>query len=902
MSILRTLSCPTRARTPRRLPATLARAAKAAKAAIAIAALASLAPMAATAALLALVPATAATAQEAQPPAEYGPAAYDGYESAEPQPSSAQPPSGYQGAGSQAPQPVAGSYGYLRLVEGSATVTQASTGSTAAAEVNQPILAGDQISVRPRGRIEIVLADHNVLRLDGDTRVRFSRLANSGDRQDPSTEVRLEEGNLQLIVAADSVGRELPTVLTPNASVYIQAFGTYRITAERGDYTSLVVRRGTAEVVSDNSDNTVHADEEAFVDSQRRAGIEVRQAGGFDALERWARQLDDETRVAQSSYVDPSLGYEAAPLERYGHWINVDNQQYWQPNNEDSGWSPYEQGHWDYTPSGQFWVSSEPWGWVPYHYGSWDYLPSYGWAWQPGYAFAPAWVYWYWGPRYVGWCPIGFYTGFYGGAFASFRFGHYGWAGGDWDGFRHWHFCDVGHFYHRDWNRWGWGERRGFPHDRLDRGLITTDARGITPAVIRGNPGNAMRVLAQRPAAGGRTANGLPDVTPFVHRQVSLPPTVAHAVTTPGVAAHLAGTPLAPRTLGQRPAAVARGNLPSGPAGRFNGSDANGLRGFNGTNGRPAPARPRVDPQGGGGNGALGSLGSNNARGWNGSTSGRPAPATPQGTFRGGAAQQVTPQGNFHGVSPQGGFRYGNGADNGRPAPARPPAQQPTPHIQPAQPSQQDKPPQHQQLGIFGQGRSPYQGGTAQGYPAHPAPARPQSWAAPASPYSSTPRYQAAPRNDMTQRYTSPQQYQAAPRYQTSPQVQSPRSYQAAPQYQATPRFQQGPSNQSIPRYQAPQQYQSAPSYQGPSRQSTPQYQAPRYQSAPRYQAPSYQSAPRYQSAPHYSAPSYQSAPRYQAAPHYSQPAPHYSAPRSAPPQHQSSGGGGGNHRNPHGG
>ncbi len=382
----------------------------------------------------------------------------------------------------QPPQPIAGAYGYLRLVEGSATVTQARTGVAAPAEVNQPIMVGDRISVPSRGHVEVVLADHNVVRLDGDTRLEFTRLANSADRQDPATELRLDEGNLQLNVAEDSIGQELPTVLTPNASIYIQAFGSYRITTDRGDFSSAVVRRGTAEVVAEGGDQTVHAGEEAMVDNQHRAGIDLRQAGDFDALESWGRQLDAETRVAQSSYVDPSLRDEAAPLDRYGHWLNVDDQQYWQPNDVDSGWSPYWQGHWDETPSGQFWVSSEPWGWVPYHYGTWDYLPSYGWAWQPGYAFSPAWVYWYWGPSYAGWCPIGFYTGFYGSRFASFRFGLLGWAGGEFLGFRHWNFVGIGHFYGRDWQRFGFGGGRGFfPHER--------SSAASSPATGEASPG-----------------------------------------------------------------------------------------------------------------------------------------------------------------------------------------------------------------------------------------------------------------------------------------------------------------------------------------------------------------------------------------------------------------------------
>src|ERR1700682_5037269 len=60
------------------------------------------------------------------------------------------------------PQPAAGndsgSYGYPRMVEGSAPLTQAGSGTSSAAEVNQPIQAGDRLAVPSRGHVEVVLA------------------------------------------------------------------------------------------------------------------------------------------------------------------------------------------------------------------------------------------------------------------------------------------------------------------------------------------------------------------------------------------------------------------------------------------------------------------------------------------------------------------------------------------------------------------------------------------------------------------------------------------------------------------------------------------------------------------------------------------------------------------------
>ncbi len=712
-------------------------------------------------------PASGYDTAESQPPAygpnsgpdsgpNTGPGNYD--------PASAQPPAAADDASSQ---PVTGSYGYLRLVEGSATVTQASSGSSLAAGVNQPIMVGDRIMVPPRGRVEVVLADHNIVRLDGDTRLQFTRLANSADRQDPSTELRLDEGNLQLIVAQDSIGQELPTVLTPNASTYVQAYGNYRITADRGDFTEVVVRRGTAEVVADAGDSAVHAGEEAMVDSHRQAGIEVHQAGGFDALEGWARQLDDETRVAQSSYVDPSLSNEAAPLDRYGHWINDDGRDYWQPNGVDSGWSPYWEGHWDSTPSGQFWVSSEPWGWVPYHYGTWDYLPSYGWAWQPGYAFAPAWVYWYWGPSYAGWCPIGLYTGFYGNFFAGFRFGLYGWAGGGWGGFRHWNFVGIDHFFGHDWHRWGFGDGRGgFPRNGLARGVITTDARGITPGLLRRDPSHAMNSLV-------RGRNGLADVTPFVQHQTHLSGAVAHAVSTNGSVGRLNGTPLQPRTLGAHQTAVSQG--------AFNGS-ARGSR-----NG-PAPATP---PGRAGSNGLAQGNGRGSQNGFSPGASSGQRTRQPATSERGSTPSVQQHMGTFgSGRSYQGGT---NQAYPSHPAPARPQGW--------AQRSQ---------------------GGGSNGWSSPSSPT--QRYQVTPRNQAQTPRYNSAPQSP---RY----QQNASPRYQGSPGnqgYQAPRSYQSAPRYQSTPQYRSAPRYQSSPRYQSAPRYQSTPHYSSPPRSSAPHSSATR--------------------------------------------------------------------------
>ncbi len=494
-------------------------------------------------------------------------------------------------AAAQTADPAAetGSYGYLRVVEGKATLTPAD-GDSAAAEINQPVLAGDHLSVPSRGHVEIILADHNVLRVDGGSELVIERQAGETNRDDQATVIRLLEGNVQLAVIQDSLGDQLPRIDTPNAKIYIKNYGVYRLTAQSDGFSQVVVRRGTAQVVTRGGDETVRADEEAAIESggdSEEAGIDVRQASGFDSLERWARRLDDEaasalrasdTEAGDAGELDDNLRYQASSLASYGSWVSVEGTRYWRPRVE-AGWRPYWHGRWAYTPAGLTWIAYEPWGWVPFHYGSWNFLDGYGWVWQPGYVWSPAWVYWYWGPSYVGWCPTGFYTHFYGDQFGAdfgFRSGVYGWAGGDWGLFDRWSFVGSGYFrdgYRAGYRRGYWDGRRdvqryAVPTDHvrghgLERGVITTDTKPLRPntwidhgAVLHAldvhpNAPNAPGARGPRQGRGtGAGGREIPDVTQFIARK----PLSTEGVQTVGTRnpGHgQDGTPFKPATLGK---------------------------------------------------------------------------------------------------------------------------------------------------------------------------------------------------------------------------------------------------------------------------------------------------------------------------------------------------------------
>jgi hypothetical protein len=113
------------------------------------------------------------------------------------------------------------------------------------------------------------------------------------------------------------------------------------------------------------------------------------------------------------------IDYFHAQLSPYGQWVvRPGYGMVWAPTVA-VGWRPYTAGHWVYTDQGWAWADDAPWGWAAFHYGRWYYDGGIGWAWVPGYTWAPAWVAWRHGGGYLGWAPLSPAVGFsFGGGLA----------------------------------------------------------------------------------------------------------------------------------------------------------------------------------------------------------------------------------------------------------------------------------------------------------------------------------------------------------------------------------------------------------------------------------------------------------------------------------------------------
>ena len=110
-------------------------------------------------------------------------------------------------------------------------------------------------------------------------------------------------------------------------------------------------------------------------------------------------------RPAQAS-VSVSITFFHEELAPYGRWVDTPAYgEVWYPTGVRAGWAPYVDGEWVYTDCGWTWVSYDPFS-DPFHYGTWVWIEPYGWCWEPGYVWGPAWVTWAWTDTYIGWAPL----------------------------------------------------------------------------------------------------------------------------------------------------------------------------------------------------------------------------------------------------------------------------------------------------------------------------------------------------------------------------------------------------------------------------------------------------------------------------------------------------------------
>jgi hypothetical protein len=298
-------------------------------------------------------------------------------------------------------------HGYLRTVEAGVTLQRADEPAAEVAVANAPFLPGDRIWTDEAGRLEIQFADGSVLRVDNRSKLDY--VAHEGGRRSERVVLRLWSGSVYLHYRD---GRRSPefTVETPEAVFEPAERGAYRLDVSAGEARLLVF----------DGEATLEAGRRAKVQRGEQARVREGELYGeperFEAYDadddfaRWDQHQQEQLAYAEERQEDlpeEVLPY-AADFGVYGSWdVHQEYGRVWYPQVA-SGWRPYSQGYWDWTPYGWTWIPNERWGWATSHYGRWGYWPSRGWYWIPGRSWGPGWVSWARGGDYVGWCPLGF--------------------------------------------------------------------------------------------------------------------------------------------------------------------------------------------------------------------------------------------------------------------------------------------------------------------------------------------------------------------------------------------------------------------------------------------------------------------------------------------------------------
>jgi hypothetical protein len=188
-------------------------------------------------------------------------------------------------------------------------------------------------------------------------------------------------------------------------------------------------------------------------------------------------------------------------LDPYGTWVQHPTYgTVWVPSASvvGTGFYPYvSSGHWALDDdSNWIWVSDFPFGRVVFHYGRWAWIGT-GWAWVPGYRYAPAWVDWrvptgsY---AYVGWAPLGPSYLWFNGYAVSYWYG----------GYRPWVYCPSAYVFHHSVNYY-------VVRDRVLVNRLGAQTRVYTAAAPRGvAPRSSLSVVSPSLSAARVPARSVP--------------------------------------------------------------------------------------------------------------------------------------------------------------------------------------------------------------------------------------------------------------------------------------------------------------------------------------------------------------------------------------------------------
>lgn len=420
---------------------------------------------------------------------------------------------------------------YISYDDGGTVIRSGDDGRELEAHRNMPIYPGDEVVTARRGRAEVRLSDGNIVGIDRTTSLKFRSILDSYEGESNETVAELRYG--KVAVHRTDIGRDHVRLDTDNASYIAEHEAVYSVETDSRGRDRVTVFEGSLEVRTPRRATRLRRGESVTIDGDGLYELTGDQRESADDFERWFLKRADRFDNYNNRYVDRRLGYWADDLDDHGRWVFVTGIGWsWRPI-VSVGWRPYHNGYWHHSRNGCLtWVSYDPWGWGTYHYGRWAYDPGFGWIWVPGYGYSPAWVYWTYGPGYVGWAPSGWwdcYRPYYSWAYHPYRnrgVGSFGFG-----------FNGRVRVSELDLRPWTFVDSNVLISNRIDRAALTTDvikqrlsrnrdghatigggAARFTREELR-DPAEAIRRRGLDGRMTGRETGAPPtDLTPFIRR------------------------------------------------------------------------------------------------------------------------------------------------------------------------------------------------------------------------------------------------------------------------------------------------------------------------------------------------------------------------------------------------
>lgn len=289
-------------------------------------------------------------------------------------------------------------YAHISYLDNEAFVIRAGEDNPVKAVLNLPLLTGDTVFTKDKGRCEIQFGNGTIIRLDKETSLEISTVLAKGlTTHKKITTLKLEKGH---IYSMNQVYKgEIFQVVTDTAAVKMIKRSTNSIRVDEKAGTHVYVVRGRVGVLYGDLNKTP---KKVFINNGKGLLITNKSTMNEDNNKNnkefylWNRMVNKNFKdLHYGKSKVPDVIYRRSPgivhfaerfSTKYGTWVYNDIFGYvWQPADEIfKDRRPFFDANFVKINGELVLVPNRPWGWAPAHLGSWFWSKAQGWVWIPG--------------------------------------------------------------------------------------------------------------------------------------------------------------------------------------------------------------------------------------------------------------------------------------------------------------------------------------------------------------------------------------------------------------------------------------------------------------------------------------------------------------------------------------